>query len=524
MRLAFAGTPAFAESALRALLGAGHEVALVLTQPDRPAGRGLRPRPSAVKALAQEHGLPLAQPATLKSNQVLEDLRAAQARVMVVAAYGLILPPSLLELFDFGCINIHASLLPRWRGAAPIQRAILAGDSETGISIMHMEAGLDTGPVYLRQSVRIERDDTAGSLHDKLAVLGGSCIVRVLAALEGGQIHADPQSDQGVSYANKIEKREAMIDWSRAASADRAPNPSIQSVSRSQHKLAWRAAAGLASECGRREWRYARPHRGHGQRNLGWLRKRRAVDPRVAAGRWQANAGRRVLARGCACTRGDPGQVIDTQLRAVRVVLHVLAGRSLASELPRMRNAIQDDSGGALQDICFGVFRHLGLLRSLLAALATRALKDRDVAALLLVALYQLQFTQAAPHAVVDHAVRACTRLRKASAKGLVNALLRNFLRHPEALLSQARRTEEGRWSYPQWWIDEVRRAYPGRHGAILEAGITRPPMTLRVNLRLIRCEDYLALLHGAGIGAEQVGRSALAAGQAHARGSTTRL
>jgi 16S rRNA (cytosine967-C5)-methyltransferase len=175
-----------------------------------------------------------------------------------------------------------------------------------------------------------------------------------------------------------------------------------------------------------------------------------------------------------------------------------------------MRNAIQDESGGALQDICFGVFRHLGLLRSLLATLATRALKDRDVAALLLVALYQLQFTQAAPHAVVDHAVRACTRLRKASAKALVNALLRNFLRHPEALLSQARRTEEGRWSYPQWWIDEVRRAYPGRHGAILEAGITHPPMTLRVNLRLIRCEDYLALLHGAGIGAEQVGRSAL--------------
>jgi methionyl-tRNA formyltransferase len=217
MRLAFAGTPAFAESALRALLEAGHEVALVLTQPDRPAGRGLRPRPSAVKALALEHGLPLAQPATLKSNQVLEALRAAQVRAMVVAAYGLILPPSLLELFDFGCINIHASLLPRWRGAAPIQRAILAGDSETGISIMHMEAGLDTGSVYLRQSVQIERDDTAGSLHDKLAVLGGSCIVRAMAALEARQIHADPQSDQGVSYANKIEKHEAMIDWSHAA-------------------------------------------------------------------------------------------------------------------------------------------------------------------------------------------------------------------------------------------------------------------------------------------------------------------
>jgi 16S rRNA (cytosine967-C5)-methyltransferase len=186
-----------------------------------------------------------------------------------------------------------------------------------------------------------------------------------------------------------------------------------------------------------------------------------------------------------------------------------MAGRSLASELPRTRNVVQDDAA-AVQDICFGVFRHLGLLRGLLAALATRALTDRDVTALVLVALYQLQFTKAAPHAVVDHAVRACTRLRKASAKGLVNALLRRFLRQPEALLSQARRTEEGHWSYPQWWIDEVRRAYPGCYGPILEAGNARPPMTLRVNARAIRCEDYLALLHGAGIGAEQVGRAAL--------------
>ncbi len=202
--------------------------------------------------------------------------------------------------------------------------------------------------------------------------------------------------------------------------------------------------------------------------------------------------------------------MIDTQLRAVRVVLRVMAGRSLAAELRLTRDAVEDDSGGALQDICFGVFRHLGLLRGLIAALATRALTDPDVEALLLVALYQLQFTRAAPYAVVDHAVRACARLRKSSAKALVNALLRSFLRRSEVLLSQARRTEEGRWSHPQWWIDEVRRAYPACYGAILEAGSARPPMTLRVNLRLIRCEDYLALLHGAGIGADRVGRAAL--------------
>ncbi len=202
--------------------------------------------------------------------------------------------------------------------------------------------------------------------------------------------------------------------------------------------------------------------------------------------------------------------MIDTQLRATRVVLQVLAGRSLASELRKMRCGVPDDSWGALQDVCFGVFRHLGLLRGVLAAVAARPLTDRDLEALLLVALYQLHFTRAAPYAVVDHAVRACTRLRKSSAKGLVNALLRNFLRQPEKLLSQARRTEEGRWSYPQWWIDDVKRAYPGRYSAILEAGSMRPPMTLRVNLRLIQCEDYLALLRGAGVAAEQVGPAAL--------------
>jgi methionyl-tRNA formyltransferase len=249
MRLAFAGTPAFAESALRALLEAGHEIALVLTQPDRPAGRGLTPRPSAVKALALERGLPLAQPGTLKSNLVVEAFRATQARVMAVAAYGLILPPALLELFEFGCINIHASLLPRWRGAAPIQRALLAGDTETGISIMRMEAGLDTGPVYLRHKVQIETDDTAGSLHDKLATLGGLCIVRALAALEAGQIHAVPQSDQGVSYANKIEKHEAIIDWCHPAMLIerqvRAFNPSpVTSTSwRGERLRVWRARA-----------------------------------------------------------------------------------------------------------------------------------------------------------------------------------------------------------------------------------------------------------------------------------------
>jgi methionyl-tRNA formyltransferase len=216
MRLVFAGTPAFARTALEALLEAKHDVALVLTQPDRPSGRGLRPRPSAVKELALDCGLRVEQPATLRTPQARELLAAVQTPVMVVAAYGLILPPEVLALFPLGCINIHASLLPRWRGAAPVQRAILAGDSRTGISIMHMEAGLDTGPVYLQEAIPIAADDTGSSLHDRLARLGADCIVRVLDALPGG-LQPRPQGSEGVTYAHKIEKAEAELDWTRSA-------------------------------------------------------------------------------------------------------------------------------------------------------------------------------------------------------------------------------------------------------------------------------------------------------------------
>ncbi|HEY7760552.1 MAG TPA: methionyl-tRNA formyltransferase [Burkholderiales bacterium] len=217
MRLVFAGTPAFARSALQALLDAGHDIALVLTQPDRPAGRGLKLRPSEVKALALERGLPLHQPATLRGDDACAPLHAGAAQAMVVAAYGLILPQPVLDLYALGCINIHASLLPRWRGAAPIQRALLAGDAQTGISIMRMEAGLDTGPVYLTRALRIDDRDTAQTLHDKLAVLGGECIVQALPGIAAGTLTATPQPETGVTYAHKIGKDEAELDWRRSA-------------------------------------------------------------------------------------------------------------------------------------------------------------------------------------------------------------------------------------------------------------------------------------------------------------------
>jgi methionyl-tRNA formyltransferase len=217
MRIVFAGTPAFARTALEGLLAAGHDVCLVLTQPDRPAGRGLQLRPSEVKTLALQRGLPVAQPPGLRTAQTVQLLAAQRAQAMVVAAYGLILPQPVLDLFPLGCINIHASLLPRWRGAAPIQRALLAGDEQTGISIMQMEAGLDTGPVYLQERISIAARDTAATLHDKLAPLGAQLLVRALDALEHGTARAQPQPASGVTYAAKITREEARLDWRASA-------------------------------------------------------------------------------------------------------------------------------------------------------------------------------------------------------------------------------------------------------------------------------------------------------------------
>ena len=222
MRVVFAGTPEFAASALEALLAAGFDVPLVLTQPDRPAGRGMKLQASTVKQLALRHGLPVAQPQGLKLDgkyaadaaAAREALLTAQPDVMVVAAYGLILPQWVLDLPTRGCLNIHASLLPRWRGAAPIHRAIEAGDAETGITIMQMDAGLDTGAMLLIEGLTIEPRDTTASLHDRLAEMGGRMIVQ---ALSSEALPATPQPAEGVSYAHKIEKAEAQIDWSQDA-------------------------------------------------------------------------------------------------------------------------------------------------------------------------------------------------------------------------------------------------------------------------------------------------------------------
>jgi methionyl-tRNA formyltransferase len=259
MRVIFAGTPEFAATALAALIREGYSIPLVLTQPDRPAGRGMKLTESPVKRLALAHGLPVLQPPTLRDEKVQAQLRAAESDVMVVVAYGLILPRAVLNIPRHGCFNIHASLLPRWRGAAPIQRALLAGDRETGITIIKMDEGLDTGPMLLKERFPIADEDTAQSLHDKLAALGAHAIVTALRRLEQGSLEGEPQDPAQATYAAKLSKTEGRLDWHlSAAELDRmvrAYNP-FPVAHASFHGETWRiwrarpepAAGGIPGE------------------------------------------------------------------------------------------------------------------------------------------------------------------------------------------------------------------------------------------------------------------------------------
>ena len=255
LRVAFAGTPEFARVALQGLHAAGFDIRLVLTQPDRPAGRGMKLQASPVKQFANDQGIAIVQPRSLKlDGRYPEDvalaraaLHAAQPDVIVVAAYGLILPQWVLELPRLGCLNIHASLLPRWRGAAPIHRAVEAGDAETGVTIMQMDAGLDTGDMLRVERLPIDAGDTTGTLHDRLAILGARLIVEALEAAAAGHLPGAPQPSEGVTYAHKIDKAEAQLDWAQPAEtlARRVrafnPNPGATTLWQGEALKLWQA-------------------------------------------------------------------------------------------------------------------------------------------------------------------------------------------------------------------------------------------------------------------------------------------
>ena len=217
MKVIFAGTPQFAVDTLQRLLHSKHKIVGVLTQPDRPRGRGLKMMMSPVKLLALNHELPIFQAVNLKDSAEVDRLRALQADAMVVAAYGLLLPASVLDVTSFGCINIHPSLLPRWRGAAPIPRTLEAGDKETGVTIMQMDQGLDTGPILLQKKYHVTTDETSETLLGKLAALGADALIETLDSLESGTIVPTPQNSSGATYAHKINKEEGLLDWTQPA-------------------------------------------------------------------------------------------------------------------------------------------------------------------------------------------------------------------------------------------------------------------------------------------------------------------
>jgi methionyl-tRNA formyltransferase len=256
LRIAFAGTPHFALPALRALLESPHRVVGVLTQPDRPAGRGRELRASPVKLLAAGHGLPLAQPATLKTEEGRAALVSWQPDLLVVVAYGLLLPKAVLQLPRPGCLNIHGSLLPRWRGAAPIHRALLAGDARTGVTIMQLDEGLDTGPTLLERSRAIGPHETSGDLHDALAELGAQALIAAIEGLSSGALRPHPQPAEGVTYAAKIEKSEAHLDWNLSAvELDRRirafnPWPVAETAFAGETLRIWRAAVADPASAG----------------------------------------------------------------------------------------------------------------------------------------------------------------------------------------------------------------------------------------------------------------------------------
>ena len=217
LKVIFAGTPEFAATVLQSILGSRHEVIACYTQPDRPAGRGRKLTPSPVKALATEHHIPVFQPLNFKQAEDVEQLHALEADLMVVVAYGLILPKAVLDAPRLGCINVHASILPRWRGAAPIQRAIAAGDRESGVTIMQMDVGLDTGDMLIKEYTPIQAGDTGGSLHDRLADIGSTAILQALDQIAAGKAQAEPQDDSLATYAHKMTKEEGKLDWQRPA-------------------------------------------------------------------------------------------------------------------------------------------------------------------------------------------------------------------------------------------------------------------------------------------------------------------
>ncbi len=530
LRIAFAGTPDFALPALLALLDSPHSLVGVLTQPDRPSGRGRKLTASPVKRAVLERGLPVSQPGTLRSEAGRADFMAWRPDALVVVAYGLLLPAEVLSLPRFGCVNIHASLLPRWRGAAPIQRAILAGDSQTGITIMQMDTGLDTGPVLLQRAVPIEPADTAGSLHDRLAPIGASMLLEALADLEAGRVHPQDQPSEGVTYAAKIDKAEAVIAWDsdarqiermirafnprpiaetvfggeslRIHSAHLAPlatnssfEPLIDSPEIQCGEILSVTRDAIHVRCGRGELAItqraaARSPSGFGRGFRSVLQQCRATV-RLAGSSMAGNK-----------THWAPGAAaLADAARAVAAI--VFAGNT--SDVALAPFAAAADRA-AVRAIALGCVRWYLRLAPVIESLLPRP--DgvaHEIRALLTATAHQIEYSRNPAETNANAAVDAARILGHPRATGLVNAVLRRFVADRSDLLARADIDLATRTAHPQWMVQAFESAWPDEFESVLEANNGHPPMHLRVNLSRTSVTEYLSELADTGIDARAV-------------------
>ena len=530
-KLIFAGTPDFALASLEALVESGRAPVAVLTQPDRPAGRGKKLRASPVKDYALERDIPVLQPETLRDDAIVAELVGITPDLLVVAAYGLILPQRVLDIPRHGCLNVHASVLPRWRGAAPIQAAILAGDSTTGISLMQMEAGLDSGPVFHIETLDIGDDETAGELHDRLAVLGGAALVEKIDDIIAGNVEARPQDESHVTYAPKIEKHDAEVDWSigagEAARRVRAYNPfpgayffaRRREQAPSHNGAGRRQAASHGDPVRIKIWRAEVTEQqgssrtvlqadrdaivvacGEGSLRLDELQLpgKRRVPAAEFAGQFDLAAHTLdedpYMASAGARSRAVTAQVVDAV---------VSDGMSLDAAIARYEDQVPPADRGLLRMLAYGTLRHYWRLQEWIGELVNRPLRQRDsvINALLAIGLYQLSDTRIPDHAAVSQTVEAVRQLRRPKLAGLVNACLRRFQR--EDLKSRAPASDESRCNHPAWLIEALRRDWPDDAEHILAANNERAPMWLRVNSLRGTPADYRGRLAAAGIESE---------------------
>ncbi|MED5148161.1 16S rRNA (cytosine(967)-C(5))-methyltransferase RsmB [Pseudomonas aeruginosa] len=491
LRIVFAGTPEFAAEHLKALLDTPHRIVAVYTQPDRPAGRGQKLMPSAVKSLALEHGLPVMQPQSLRNAEAQAELAALRADLMVVVAYGLILPQAVLDIPRLGCINSHASLLPRWRGAAPIQRAVEAGDAESGVTVMQMEAGLDTGPMLLKVSTPISAADTGGSLHDRLAALGPKAVVEAIAGLAAGTLHGEIQDDALATYAHKLNKDEARLDWSR---------PAVELERQVRAFTPWPVCHTSLADA---PLKVLGASLEQGSGAPGTILEASRDGLLVACGEGALRLTRLQVPGGKPLAFADLYNSRREQFAACQALAAVLAGRaSLSGALPPQLDKVAPRDRGLTQELAFGAARWQPRLQALAARLLQKPFKaaDTDIHALLLIGLYQLLYTRIPPHAAIGETVGCADKLKKGWAKGVLNAVLRRAQREGETLLAEVDRDPSARLGHPRWLLKALKQAWPEQLDALCAANNAHPPMTLRVNRRRGERDAYLAELAEAGI------------------------